>query len=100
MGVLAGAAATKVRPAVVIASASYLEQRPDVLVGILTTKTPPSPSASDCLLADWQGAGLRAPSWFRVYVLTVHRSELTIIGRLSEQDWSRVQSCVRGAFAI
>jgi hypothetical protein len=38
VGVLAGALETKVRPAVVIASSTYLVERPDVLVGILTTK--------------------------------------------------------------
>ena len=40
VGMLAGAAETKVRPAVVIASGTYLVERPDVLVGILTTKLP------------------------------------------------------------
>jgi len=32
VGVLAGALETKVRPAVVIASSTYLAERPDVLV--------------------------------------------------------------------
>jgi mRNA-degrading endonuclease toxin of MazEF toxin-antitoxin module len=40
VGVLVGAVETKVRPAVVIASATYLAERPDALVGILTTKLP------------------------------------------------------------
>ena len=44
-GVLEGTVETKVRPAVVIASSAYLRERPDVLVGILTTR-PPAPPAS------------------------------------------------------
>jgi hypothetical protein len=40
VGILFGAAETKVRPAVVIASDRYLRERPDMLVGILTTKIP------------------------------------------------------------
>jgi mRNA-degrading endonuclease toxin of MazEF toxin-antitoxin module len=40
VGMLAGAVETKVRPAVIIASDSYLRERPDVLVGVLTTKIP------------------------------------------------------------
>ena len=41
VGVLVGAQETKVRPAVVISSATYLAERPDVLIdGILTTKLP------------------------------------------------------------
>jgi mRNA-degrading endonuclease toxin of MazEF toxin-antitoxin module len=99
LGVLPGAAETKVRPAVVIASDIYLVERPDVLVGILTTKLPRNTSM-DYVLLDWQSAGLRAVSCFRVYVLTIHRSKLTLIGRLSEQDWTQVRTRVRIAFAI
>ncbi len=100
VGVLAGALETKVRPAVVIASRIYLAERPDVLVGILTTKLPRTATSTDCLLMDWQLAGLRAESYFRAYVLTTHRSELTIIGHLSDRDWNQVKVCVRAAFSI
>ena len=70
VGLLQGAVATKVRPAVVIASSVYLVERPDVLLGILTTKVPATIASTDHLLADWRSAGLRAPSCFRAYVLT------------------------------
>ena len=99
VGVLAGAQETKVRPAVVIASSAYLVERPDVLVGILPTKLPRTTTSTDCLLLDWQSAGLRAESYFRAYVLTSHRSELTVVGHLSDRDWSQVQACVCAAFA-
>lgn len=97
---LTGAVETKVRPAVVIASKTYLVERPDVLLGILTTKAPRAVLSTDYLLVNWQAAGLRAPSFFRAYVLTLHRSGLSAIGHLSDQDWSRVQACVRKAFSI
>ena len=100
VGVLAGAMETKVRPAVVIASREYLVEHPDVLVGILTTKTPGRITSSDCVLKDWQSAGLRAESWFRAYVLTMHRSELSVIGHGSERDWNEVKECVRVSFAV
>jgi mRNA interferase MazF len=100
VGVLPGAAETKVRPAVVIASEAYMRERPDVLLGILTTRKPQRPASSDFVLQDWQSAGLKAESYFRVFVLTIHRSELTVIGRLSERDWREAQACVRRAFAI
>ncbi len=99
VGLLEGAVQTKVRPAVVIASTTYLAERPDVLVGILTTRPPKPPASTDYFLQDWQAAGLRAESHFRAYVLTVHRSELTIIGHLSERDWNNVKACVGSAFA-
>jgi mRNA interferase MazF len=87
-----------VRPAVVIASATYLAERPDVLVGILTTKPPKRLASIDCTIQDWRAAGLRAESLFRAYVLTIHRSEMTIIGHLSDHDWKSVKACVRAAF--
>ena len=99
VGVLEGAVQTNVRPAVVIASATYLTERPYVLVGILTTRPPKPPASSDCSLRDWKAAGLRAESHFRAYVLTVNRSELTIIGHLGDRDWNKVKECVGNAFA-
>lgn len=62
VGVLVGAQETKVRPAVVIASATYLSERPDVLVGILTTKLPKLPGTTDYILLDWRSAGVLFPS--------------------------------------
>ena len=100
VGMLPGAMETKVRPAVIIASDDYLRERPDVLVGILTTKIPLRPGSTDYALKDWQAAGLRAESCFRAFVLTLHRSHLTAIGHLSDLDWSSVQVCVRRAFAL
>lgn len=100
VGVLAGALETKVRPAMVIASSTYLVERPDVPVGILTTKAPKPTTSTDCILRDWQFAGLRTESYFRAYVLTMHRSELTVIGHLSDRDWSEVKVRVRAAFAV
>lgn len=96
---MVGAQETKVRPAVVIASATYLAERPDVLVTILTTKLPKALGSTDHILRDWRTAGLRAESCFRAYVLTAHRSELTVIGHFSGHDWESAKARVRAAFA-
>lgn len=100
VGLLPGAAETKVRPGVVVASELYLAERPDVLVGILTTKPPSHAGTTDYRLRDWQSAGLRAPSFFRAYLLTIYRSNVTVIGSLSERDWESVRICIRSALAI
>jgi mRNA-degrading endonuclease toxin of MazEF toxin-antitoxin module len=84
--VVVGAVEAKVRPAVVIASSTYLVERPDVLVVILTTKSPKPATSTDCLIQDWQSAGLRG--------------ELTVIGHLSNRDWTDPKERVRTAFAI
>ena len=52
VGVLVGAQETKIRPAVVIASPTYLAERPDAVVGILTTKLPRTPGTTDYVLQD------------------------------------------------
>ena len=100
VGVLVSVRETKVRPAVVIASATYLAERQDVLVGILTTNLPGTPGTTDYVLLDWRSAGLRAESCFRMYVLTVHRAELTVIGHPSPRDWDSVRARVRAALAV
>ena len=99
VAMLPGAVETKVRPAVVIASQTYLAERPDVIVGILTTKLPSPLASTDYLLRDWQAAGLRAQSCFRAYILTLHRSNVTVIGHLSSEDWTQVKHRVLRAFA-
>ena len=53
----------------------------------------------DRIVRDWQSAGLGTESHLRTYVLTMHRSELTIIVHLSERDRSEVKTWVRIAFA-
>ena len=100
VGTLIGAVETKVRPAVVIASDTYLVERPDVLVAILTTKIPARLDSTDYVLQDWLLAGLRSQSCFRTFIITIHRSNLTVIGRLSARDWSQVIACVRNAIAV
>ena len=99
VAMLPGAVETKVRPAVIIASETYLSERPDVIVGILTTKIPSPLASTDYLLRDWQVAGLRAKSCFRAYILTLHRSNVTVIGHLSSEDWTQVKHRVLRAFA-
>ncbi|HKW96839.1 MAG TPA: type II toxin-antitoxin system PemK/MazF family toxin [Bryobacteraceae bacterium] len=99
VAMLPGAIETKVRPAVIVASETYLTERPDVIVGILTTKIPSPLASTDYLLRDWQAAGLRAQSCFRAYILTLHRSNVTFIGHLSAEDWAHVKIRVQSAFA-
>ncbi len=86
VGMLPGAVETKIRPAVVIASETYLVERPDVVVGILTTKIPAALASTDYIVLDWATAGLRAESCFRAYILTLRRSNATVIGRLIPRE--------------
>ena len=82
-----GARLTKTRPAVVLSTENYHRHRPDVVVGLITTQTPKPLVPTDCELRDWRQAGLRAPSFFRLFPVTLPQREVRLIGRLSDLDW-------------
>jgi len=85
----------KRRPAVVLSSQTYHLNRPDVIVGLITSQTK-NLGVTDYVLQDWQISGLRVPSVFRSFIVTLPPSaNLVIIGKLSEQDWQGVKNCVK-----
>ena len=96
-----GVAGPKRRPAVVVSSQSYHQNRPDIIVGLLTGKPPHSFAPSDVALEDWAAAGLIKPTFFRTFLATLQKSDvIEQIGRLSERDAKNVFDCVRSALAI
>jgi len=89
----------KRRPAVVLSSETYHATRPDVIVGLITSQTK-NLGVTDYVLQDWQISGLRVPSVFRSFIVTLPPSaNLVIIGKLSEQDWQGVKNCVKLSLA-
>ena len=90
-----GATGLKRRPAVVISSDLYHAHRPDVILGVLTTRLAGAGTPTDYLLQDWASAGLRNPSAFRAYVLTCLPSATRRIGQLTARDWDAVRERVR-----
>lgn len=94
-----GVTGVKRRPAVVLSSAIYHANRPDVIVGLITSQAK-SLGATDYVLQDWQSAGLRMESVFRSFIVTLPAStKLVVIGQLSEHDWQGVKACVKVALA-
>jgi hypothetical protein len=91
IGAFPGAHLTKTRPAVVLSTAEYHRHRTDVVLGLITTKLAGTLSPTDCKIEDWQAAGLHAPSWFRLYLVTLLQSDVRIIGALSQRDWQAVR---------
>jgi mRNA-degrading endonuclease toxin of MazEF toxin-antitoxin module len=95
-----GVTGIKRRPAVVVSSAAYHTSRRDVILGLVTSQTSTSTGATDCLLQDWSAAGLRLPSAFRSFLVTLPTTEVSAkIGRLSDRDWQAVLTCLRTALA-
>lgn len=90
----------KRRPAVVLFSALYHANRPDIIVGLLTSKTGYL-GVTDYVLLDWQEAKLRVVSVFRCFIATLPPSANFIyVGKLSERDWQGVYACVKRSFEI
>ena len=98
VGAFPGADTTKIRPSVVLSTELYHRHRPDVIVGLITTQAPIELVPTDCELRDWRQAGLRHPSYFRLFPVTLPHRQVRLIGRLSESDWSAVRACFSAGF--
>jgi hypothetical protein len=86
-----GAQATKTRPALVLSTSDYHRHRPDVILGLITSKSPGPLCPTDCRIGNWRAAGLHASSRFRLYVVTLPQRDVRLIGRLAEDDWREVR---------
>lgn len=86
-----GATGIKRRPAIVVSTALYHAERPDVILAAVTTQTAKAKSKTDYILQDWSSAGLNQPSAVRIFLGTRPAAEIIEIGELSERDWAEVQ---------
>ena len=86
-----GVVSTKRRPAIVVSSETYHQERPDALLTVVTSQINKSNSATDYVLQDWQAAGLNKPSAVRIFLFTLPQSKITEIGKLSERAWKEVK---------
>ena len=78
------------RPAVVVSSAAYNANRPNVLIMSITSvlRSPRSALAfAEAMLVDWQGAGLIKPSVFKPVLTTIEqRLVIKRLGSVSAND--------------
>jgi len=100
VALLPGARVAKVRPAVVVSTSLYHQERPDAILGILTAQTPSPVAATDYELQEWHAAGLRVSSWFRLYLITAQQADLSVIGRVSSRDWAEIRTRLRLGLAV
>ena len=92
-----GATGAKRRPAVVVSSDLYHSERPDLILGILTSNVAAAATSSDCVLQDWAEAGLHSASAFRAYFGMALPAAVRVIAHLSDRDRASVQACVAKA---
>lgn len=94
-----GITGIKRRPALILSSDTYHTTRPDIIVGLITSRTS-GLGITDYVLQDWETAGLRVSSVFRCFIVTLPRSiNPVVIGHLSERDWEGVCVCLKASLA-
>jgi mRNA interferase MazF len=95
-----GVAGMKRRPAVIVSSDGYHSARPDVNLGLIISQVAAYLGSTDYALADWSAAGLRLPSLFRSFLVTVPRTAVYhVADHLSDQDWLAVRAKLGTALA-
>jgi mRNA interferase MazF len=95
-----GALRVKRRPAVVVSSETYHTTRPDVILGLPTSRTSEATGPTDYVLEDWAEASLHGPSAFRAFLATLPAASIAVVGHLSARDWREVQARLRPALAV
>ena len=95
-----GVTGLKRRPAVVVSSHDYHGLRPDVIVAIVTSQISDATTAMDYILQDWSREGLRRPSAFRAFLVTLPARSATPIGRCSDRAWKEIRDRLARAIAI
>ncbi len=91
----AGVISTKRRPALVVSTAIYHNERPDMILAVITSQTSKSTAKPDYLLQDRQSAGLKKQSSVRIFLFTLPKDKVIEIGELSERDWQKSQEKLR-----
>ncbi len=95
-----GVTGVKRRPAVVISSVDYHAHRPDVILGILTSRIADATTPLDYVLQDWAAAGLRRASAFRAFLITPPATGTRPIGDCSARDWGEIRVRLARAIAL
>ena len=87
---------TKKRPAIVVSSATYHRERPDLIIMAVTSQLRPSTTVGEVFIVDWQKAGLLKPSAIKPIVTTIEKGLiLRKFGHLEEADRQALQHVLR-----
>lgn len=88
--------ATKQRPAVIISDDAYQQNRPDVILMAITSQVRQPLAFGECLLQDWQQAGLLKPSVLKPLIATIEQDRvIRTMGRLSPADQKGLRAVLR-----
>jgi mRNA interferase MazF len=86
---------TKKRPAVVISSEAYHQQRPDLILMAVTSQFRPAQTVGEVVVQHWQSAGLLKLSVFKPLLTTIEKSlVLRTIGKLHPDDRAALRKAI------
>jgi mRNA interferase MazF len=87
---------TKKRPAAIVSSDAYLNQKPDLILMAVTSQSKPMSFFGEVMIAEWKKAGLIKPSAIKPVLATVEKGlVIKKLGRLEEQDRKNLQNLLR-----
>jgi mRNA interferase MazF len=89
-------ATTKQRPAVVVSSAAYARQRPDLILLAVTSQIRPALGFGEVLVSDWKQAGLIKPSVLKPVLTTIEKGlVLRKLGELAPADRQELREVLK-----
>jgi mRNA interferase MazF len=84
--------AGKQRPAVVVSSADYSQERPDLIILAVTSRIKPNLGIGEALIAQWKRAGLIKPGLFKPVLTTIEKGLIVKkLGRLVAADKEKLR---------
>lgn len=87
--------AAKKRPAVVISSAAYQRERPDIIIMAVTSQVKSAQTLGEVVIKDWQDAGLLKPSVIKPVIATIEKPlVISALGRLKNDDQAALRSAI------
>lgn len=85
----------KKRPALVVSSQPYNDERHDIVILAVTSRPRPALAFGEILLADWQGAGLLKPSVCKPVFATIEKTlVIRRLGLLAPPDRQALAACL------
>ena len=82
---------TKQRPAVIISSEKYHENRPDIILMAVTSRIREPLATSEAKVENWKEAGLVKPSVFKPLIATIETGKIIrVLGRITQIDQSHL----------
>jgi len=88
--------ATKKRPSVIVSSNLYNNVSSDIVIMAITSRTDKTIGIGECLIMDWQVAGLLKPSAIKPAISTIEQQlVLKKLGSLSSNDLFSMENALK-----